>query len=86
MKKLLGILGAIVFIFSIVLNNTEENKSDKNLSLSLSSIMSINIANAESGGDNPKCINDPGDRCKVFGTVIKDCDEDDESNNCKENS
>ena len=75
--KFLGMIAIALTVFMMSSNNSEDNNS-------ISDLLSVEIANAYNLGDgNPSCENDPGDKCKVYGTTIKNCDEA-ETNGCKD--
>jgi hypothetical protein len=73
-KKMIIVVGIFIF-FTALLCNVEFKKE------------SMVLRNAKALAyvpGNPMCSNDPGDKCTVYGTTIKDCDEDTTINDCKD--
>jgi hypothetical protein len=66
MKKLLGIIGIVVFAMTMYLNTSDMKVNDK--TINLISLTSSNIANAESGSFGVNCNCTLLTSCKANGT------------------
>jgi hypothetical protein len=77
MKKIIGMLCVAIATIAMFFTPKPSINSE------LAGVISLNVI--EANADNPSCEDDPGDKCCVYGTVIKDCDES-QTNGCKDGS